>query len=240
MAHFPGEGTVLCAGIGNHGLPCSNMEIEGLEYCLHHVPDDLLDEAEMITGMRRCRQRFGEPDACRQFAVDATSPPLCKNHGAQIGSERSAKAASSVVQLHVASVEQEKVVDHWESIISAPPVTNPLEELQKIAGEIVAWKNIARAAVAQLHESQWRYTKSRLGEQIRAEILIYERALDRAERCLVNIAKLNIDQRLAAVSERRQDLIERAVTAALQASGLDLEGQDKARKVLRRELRAAS
>jgi hypothetical protein len=58
------------------------MEIEGLDYCLHHVPDELLEEAEAIVGFRRCRSRFG----CRQYAVAGTDPPVCKNHGANRGS----------------------------------------------------------------------------------------------------------------------------------------------------------
>jgi hypothetical protein len=239
MAHFPGEGIVKCLGLTSRGVPCGNNEIEGLEYCLHHLPDDLLEEGEQITGFRRCRERFGQPDACRYFAVEGTEPPACKNHGANAGSVTSREAGLRVIKGGIDSREADRLVTHWESIISAPPVVNPLEELQKIAGEMLAWKNIARSAVAGLQERQWRYA-GKTGEQIRAEILVYERALDRVERALVNIAKLNIDQRLAAISERRMDAVERALTLALQASGCDLEGQSKARTVLRRELKSVS
>ena len=54
-----GEGTVRCADGG-----CGDLEIEGLEYCLAHMPEDLLAEAEAITGVRRAR-KWGPPDMGR-------------------------------------------------------------------------------------------------------------------------------------------------------------------------------
>jgi hypothetical protein len=238
LQHFPGEGTEPCQGTTNAGKPCGNREIEGLEFCLHHVPDEYLDEAEAVTGMRRCRHRFGQTDACRYTAVTATEPPQCKDHGAVVGSVTSMHASRRVVEGRIVEHEAEMMAEYWEAIIDAPPVINPLEELQKIAGQIVAWKDECLKALRYLKTSNWRYEKSRLGEQTRAEILIAERALDRAERCLVNMVKLGISKQLVALETQKVDLVERALIAALQASGLDIEGQDRARKVLRRELKA--
>jgi hypothetical protein len=83
-----------------------------------------------------------------------------------------------------------------------------------------------------------RYAHSKIGEQLRAEILLYERALERYATILLNIAKLNIADRLATVEEKQIQAIETALDAALNETGLDLVGQDKARKALRRHLKA--
>jgi hypothetical protein len=72
----------LCAGTTRYGHPCMNFEIEGLECCLHHMPPDLLEEAEDITGIRLCRH----PSGCRFYATAGTEPPRCKCHGANTGS----------------------------------------------------------------------------------------------------------------------------------------------------------
>ena len=59
----PWEGTGYCVGVTRSGLPCSNREIQGTGWCLHHVPDELLELAEQIRGgARRCRHGSG----CRQ------------------------------------------------------------------------------------------------------------------------------------------------------------------------------
>src|SRR5215813_12770035 len=62
--------TVRCKGITAASQFCREFEIEGLEYCLHHVPGDLLEEAEEITGMRRCRK-----PGCTEYAVEGAEPP---------------------------------------------------------------------------------------------------------------------------------------------------------------------
>jgi hypothetical protein len=76
---IPGWGEALCAGTTRAGTPCCNHEVATIGYCLHHVPDELLELAEAIMGFKRCRK-------CRFYAVAGTDPPRCKIHGANIGS----------------------------------------------------------------------------------------------------------------------------------------------------------
>lgn len=95
----PWEGSAWCAGVTRGGLPCGNREIEGLGWCLHHVPDELLDEAEEIRGARRCTHRSG----CRGYAKEGTVPPRCKTHGANLGSKQSMQAAARVVEGRIAA-----------------------------------------------------------------------------------------------------------------------------------------
>ncbi len=78
---LPGRGTALCAGTTRAGRSCCNLEVEGFGFCLHHVPDDELADAEQVVGFERCRTRFGQPDACRFIALSyVDSPPVCKVH----------------------------------------------------------------------------------------------------------------------------------------------------------------
>ncbi len=119
--------------------------------------------------------------------------------------------------------------------LDASPVTDPLAALAGLAGQVLAWRDEMASQVNAL--TSLRY-EAENGEQRRAEVALWERAPDRAERVLVAMVRLNIDERQVAVTEAQADMIERAVSAALADAGLDLEAQDRARRVVGRHLRA--
>ena len=243
---LPGSGPLQCQGIntgtgkGNLGQPCTHREIDGLGYCFTHMPDDLLEEAEDITGARRCRKNFGQPDACHQFAVQGTDPPMCKNHGANRGGNVYKGAAATVVNGRVTDRMIAIMGDHGEALMQPTQVGDPLTELLDVAAEIRTWKEIMRGVVADLLSRKTiRYSHRSYGEQLRAEVLLYERALERLAAVLVQIGKLGIERKLAMIQQQQVDIVDRALTAALTASGLGLVEQ-QARAVLARELTRAS
>jgi len=203
------------------------------------VPDDMLEEAEESTGMMRCRHRFTEPDACRYIAVNGTVPPRCKVHGANQGSYQRKLAAGRQVEASVQEHLGEIMSEHASALELAEPVENPLTELLALAGEVKALKNVLRKMVGKIKLEEWRYSRGTVGEQIRAEIVLYERATERLTSMLVQIAKLNIEDALARIKAEQVSRIERALQIALAASDATVEGQDTARQVLLRELTGA-
>lgn len=214
--------------------PCTQKEIEGLDACFRHMPDDLLEEAEAITGWRRCRQGDGN---CHNVAKRGTEPPACKNHGANAGSLTSQHAAERVVQGKMADRLVVILAEHGEKFMSPDPIGNPLTELMELAAEIKAFKEVLREVAAYLFSRERiRSAHNRVGEQLRAEIMLYERAQERLAKILIDITKLGIEAKLAGIEDAQVEMIDRALTAALTASGLDLVHQQEARVVLRREL----
>lgn len=119
--------------------------------------------------------------------------------------------------------------------LDVPPVTDPLTELAKLAGQAVAWKDAIAGKVNEL--TSMRYESENGGEQLRAEIVLWERALDRCITTLAAMAKLNIEDRLAGIRKQTADMLERALDAALESSGLPLEGKAKAREAFKRQLK---
>ena len=87
------------------------------------------------------------------------------------------------------------------------PVGNPLEALQKLGGQVVAWQEACARLVNKLTDDQVRYPGSLRGEQIRAEIGMYQDALRQSASVLTSLAKLDIDERLTAIQERDAALI---------------------------------
>ena len=122
--------------------------------------------------------------------------------------------------------------------LDVPPVTDPLTELARLAGQAVAWKDTMAAKVNEL--TSLRYESATGGEQLRAEIALWERSLDRCISTLGAMARLNIEDRLAGVREATARMLEEALTAALQKSGADIGGQAAAREEFKRRLRVVA
>lgn len=102
--------------------------------------------------------------------------------------------------------------------LDLPPVDDPLSELARVCGQVLGWKDMLAGKVNAL--SSLRYENEAGGEQLRAEVALWERALDRCERFLTAMARLNIDERLAKISEERAEVIISVLTAALERAGI--------------------
>lgn len=122
--------------------------------------------------------------------------------------------------------------------LAVQPVDNPLLELQKLAGQVLAWKDALGHMVNEL--TSIRYQDEHGGEQLRSEVTLFERAMDRCERVLVAMARLNIDERLVKISEAQARVINEVLRAALSEIGLDGATQDAVRPVIARHLRLAA
>jgi hypothetical protein len=103
--------------------------------------------------------------------------------------------------------------------LDLPPVDDPLSELARITGQVIGWKDQIAAKVNEL--TSLRYEGEGSGEQLRAEVALWERALDRCERFLTAMARLNIDERLASISEARAEVIISVFAAALERAGVE-------------------
>jgi hypothetical protein len=121
--------------------------------------------------------------------------------------------------------------------IGVSPVNDPLTELANIAGEVVAWKNALADQVNALTSLRYR---TEGGEQLRAEVALWERALDRCGKFLVDIAKLNIEDRMAKVTAEQVRITGEALALTLREMGLSPEQQHDARGRLARHLRSVA
>lgn len=175
------------------------------------------------------KKRQGE-GTCQRPAGWGTDHPgtgRCKLHGGSTPDHRTAALRE----------QADRALKTALADLDAPPIEDPLTELARITGQVVAWKDAIAARVNAL--TSLRYSTDG-GEQLRVEVALFERALDRCERFLASMARLNIDERLTRISEQQAALITRAVTAALQDLGLSPDLQQEARRGVARHLRAVS
>jgi hypothetical protein len=74
------------------------------------------------------------------------------------------------------------------------------DELLAVAGVAKAWREILQARVAKL--SQLGETTLYAGTQLAADVILFERALDRSAKIAEAVARLDVDERKQALDER--------------------------------------
>ena len=156
---------------------------------------------------RPCKaRRSTDGGPCKAYAMEDSE--VCAAHGGRAPQVK-AKAASRALERHAAAELAR---------LDVTPLEDPLSELALLAAQAVAWKNAMAAKVNEL--TSLRYEGTGLGEQLRAEVALWERALDRCERVLVAMARLNIDERLTEISETRAGQIISFLAAVLARFGI--------------------
>lgn len=146
---------------------------------------------------------------------------VCRFHG----------GASPHVKRKAMERRLEEQVRNLFNRLDIKPVDDPLTELSHLAGQVVAWKDHLAGMVDNL-KNQYRY-ETEFNEAIRGEVALFERALDRCAQVLGMIAKLNIDERLAAITERQAQALENGLFAAFDAAGLQITDADQKDEIAR-------
>lgn len=244
MAHGRRGETTCTATWPITGRACLHLPVDESGCCAAHHPDgdkrrpppcdaDRCTATTKETG-ERCRHHRG-PDGA----------PVCRYHG---GGAPQVKVAA---QRRGVDAELERM-----ATLVGTPVGNPLTELSRVAGRSRAWMEMLEERVQALLDAQdgdgrcphcgedledaagsLRY-RGGAGEQIRGEVQLYERAMDRLGRLLADIGRLKIDERLAAITSKQADAVIAALEAGLNAAGVREPAQRTAAKsAASRELR---
>lgn len=177
---------------------------------------------------RKCPGHVDEDDGalrpCGNFPIKGG--PVCWKHGG------TAKQVRNKANLRLAEQKVDRKVERWMAKQEVSPITDPLELLAQMAARADMWMKKVEELVADLDPQRWRYGGGEGGEQLRAEVALFERAMDRVHRQLVDIAKLNIEERLAKVKEIQLHLLSQAMTMLIdsQALGLDRDHREVARR----------
>ncbi|QJS13218.1 hypothetical protein HKX69_30030 [Streptomyces argyrophyllae] len=150
---------------------------------------------------------------------------VCRKHG---GASPQARAAAERRQLEVEA--RALLAD-----LDVDPVGDPLAALLRLGGQVIRWQEATARLLNEVESVRYRGANGT--EQLRAEVVLFERATDRACQVLATIARLNIDERLAAVSERQAEAVIGAVEAALAAAGVSGDLAAEGRRAAARHLR---
>lgn len=150
----------------------------------------------------------------------------CRFHGGNL---------PTVVKSMERRILDQREREYFGQLVTITPIDNPLAVYREFAGRVLAWFNALDAIVQEL--TDMRYEGERTGEQLRSEVALFERAMDRMNTVLSTYAKLNIDERLAGVTIDQKRMIIRAIEAALADAGIAGPAVQKAKAVAARHLR---
>lgn len=176
------------------------------------------------------KKRQGE-GTCSKTAGWGTDHPgtgRCRLHGGATPTQGKAARSAKV------EAEARTVL----ATLDVSPVENPLDALKRLAGQAVSWQEALAVCVNRLGD-RFRYEGVAGGEQLRSEMALYERAMDRCGQILGMIAKLNIDERLAVISEQQAEVVIAAIDAALTHAGIHGQAAAEAKRVAATRLRSA-
>lgn len=180
------------------------------------------------------KAKTGSPCKLRAgFRTDHPGVGPCRYHGGQLPN----------VKKHIARIqaeeEQARTLEFLRAEGLVHPIDNPLEEIAKVSAEARAFQQFVGERLAELQHSNWRYD-SKAGEQLRSEVTVYERALERVEKFLTTWARLNIDERLAAITERQADALILVIASLLSDLSLSVEQRVRADTLVPMYLREMS
>lgn len=176
-----------------------------------------------VVDARRCWAHVTSGERqCQQFPIPGQR--VCHYHG---GSSPNAKAAG-------AKRVAEQRAQNFLQRIDHEPLADPLGELLRIASEAVAAKDYFSAQIEEL-----RY-KSQTGEQLRSEVALWERAMDRCVKTIETIVKLGLAERVTRVREAEVALLNEAMDRTFARMGLSKAQRAEAEVIVIEELEAIS
>jgi muconolactone delta-isomerase len=190
----------------------------------------LPNERDPKAHAKRCGAKTRQGGECQQPAMQGQA--RCRMHGGKT------PRVMAAAQRRLAEDRVRRALDE----VGVREIDNPLAELKSLTAEVVAFKDLAAAHVAAL-EDRLASTDAKGSEQVRAQVELYERALDRSGKFLEMWARLGIDAMLAEmqvkVTEAQAALIGKGFDAYRTAAGVTAEQHTQGMEALARVIRAA-
>ncbi len=167
----------------------------------------------------RCLAHNAKGKPCGR--VPRTGHEVCGTHGG--------KAPQVVAAEQRREVEQKArmVLARRHATGEERPVVDPIGELARVAGEVVAFKDLLREQVAGLNGvlTYWQETEygdpetetawTKAGEEVRAIVAAYERAQERAAKVLADMVKIDLVGRIAEINLEQGRAVAGAVRSGL-------------------------
>jgi hypothetical protein len=137
-----------------------------------------MSSSAIASAQNRCGARTRDGGSCTQWPVKGTT--RCKMHG---GLAPRLQAKVRAMQLR-ARINGELQALGWE------PVTDPIPRYAELAGETLAFKDLARERINEL--GSWEQANEFDSLDIHAAVKVYEWALEQSERILGRMSSLGL------------------------------------------------
>jgi hypothetical protein len=137
-----------------------------------------MSSSDIASAKNRCGARTRDGGSCTQWPVKGTT--RCKMHG---GLAPRVQAKVRAMQLR-ARISDELQALGWE------PVIDPIPRYADLAGETLAFKDLARERINEL--GSWEHASEFDALEIHAAVKVYQWALEQSERILGRMSSLGL------------------------------------------------
>lgn len=180
---------------------------------------------------RRCTAHWkdGSGKRCGRYADSGTN--VCHTHGAAAPQVRQ-KAAQ-----RLSEARQRAEAQRFLNKQGIPDIDDPLDELMRLASEATAYREVYRSMMDQLLMADEVRYEHRAGEQLRAEIALWERSAERCLKIYETITRLGIAERQTRIREAELILIAEGIREILRRLELSPEQRKLSIRVVPEVLR---
>lgn len=152
---------------------------------------------------------------CGKYAIAGGT--VCRTHGG--GAPQVRESASKRLSEARRRAEAQKFLEKQ----GIPDIEDPLEELLKLASEATAYREVFRQMMDQLLLADEVRYEHRAGEQLRAEMALWERAAERCLKMYETIVRLGIAERQTRIREAELIVIAEGIREILRRLDLTPE-----------------
>lgn len=114
--------------------------------------------------------------------------------------------------------------------------TTALEKMLEALDRVLAFEEFSGKQMAKIDPSDWRFLDRTGSEQLRSEVQIYERAMERTARVLKDISKMALQEKIIGLGKAQTELMVRILMSTVTEIGLDVHQIDHAKAVLLKKL----
>lgn len=130
----------------------------------------------------------------------------------------------------------DRVIEERTRIPEKDTQTTALEKMLEAFDRVLAFESATSNLLRNLDPNDWRYTDRTGSEQLRSEVALYERAMDRTARFLKDISKMALNEKIVGLGKAQTELMVRILMSTVTEMGLDVKQIDQARQVLLNKL----
>jgi len=173
----------------------------------------------------KAKKRSGEP--CKAYAMHGQT--VCQKHGGKT------PVALAAAQRRLAEQEAYGAIAKLGDARPLESIQDVYTELLTVAGTARQWRELLQERVTRLRRLG-RDTEF-AGTQLKADVILFERALDRSAKIGEALVRLNLEERRQALDERTAAALVAVVRTILEDLQLSSEQQAAAKKAVPRRLR---
>lgn len=136
---------------------------------------------------------------------------------------------------------QSDIDRHVESKLAVPDKdvqTTALEKMLDALERVTAFERYTEKLVANLDSSDWRFLDRTGSEQLRSEVQLYERAMERTARVLKDTSKMAIQEKMVSLGRAQTELMVRVLMGVISDMGMSAKDLDRAKGILLQKLMA--